>query len=139
MSLRRARRASLAALLTIATGWWMAPLATGIAAPSGAAAGGASPSTFQSVRPYWVELTVAQRDALKPLADDWERLDLQTKKKWVEIANRYPGMQPDEQVRTQQRMREWAQLTPEQRRTARDSFARIRALPPEQRADMLRK
>lgn len=90
-------------------------------------------------RPYWIELPLAQREALAPLADDWEHLDFQTKKKWVEIANRYPRMSADEQSRTQQRMREWARLTPEQRRVARDSFARIRSMNPEQRADMLRK
>jgi hypothetical protein len=90
-------------------------------------------------RPYWPELTVAQRQALAPLTEDWERLDVQTKKKWVEIANRYPKMRPDEQARTSERMREWALLTPEQRRVARDSFARIRAMPPEQRAEILRK
>ena len=89
--------------------------------------------------PYWLELPASQRTALAPLVDDWERLDFQTKKKWVEIANRYPRMQPDEQARTQERMREWALLTPDQRRVARDSFARIHALPPEQRADLLRK
>ena len=94
---------------------------------------------FKPARPYWIELPQAQRQALAPLADDWERLDLQTKKKWVEIANRYPRMSPDEQGRTQQRMREWARLTPDQRRVARDSFARIRSMNPEQRADLLRK
>jgi hypothetical protein len=94
---------------------------------------------LKPARPYWPELTPAQRQALAPLSEDWERLDFQTKKKWVEIANRYPKMQPDEQARTRDRMREWALLTPEQRRVARDSYARIRAMPPEQRAEILRK
>lgn len=96
-------------------------------------------TVLKPARPYWIELTIAQREALAPLADDWERLDVQTKKKWVEIGNRYPRMSADEQARTQQRMREWALLTPDQRRVARDSFARIRQMPPEQRADLLRK
>ena len=94
---------------------------------------------LRPARPYWIELTIAQRQALAPLSDDWERLDGQTKKKWVEIGNRYPKMNPDEQQHTQERMREWALLTPEQRRVARDSFARVRAMPPEKRAEMLRK
>jgi Protein of unknown function (DUF3106) len=99
----------------------------------------ASAVAYHPARPYWVELTLAQRDALAPLAEDWERLDIQTKRKWVEIANRYPRMKPEEQAHTRERMREWAQLTPEQRRVARDSYARIRAMPPEERAEMLRK
>jgi hypothetical protein len=106
--------------------------------PARAAAASATPA-LKPARPYWPELTPAQRQALSPLSEDWERLDFQTKKKWVEIANRYPKMQPDEQARTRDRMREWALLTPEQRRVARDSYARIRAMPPEQRAEILRK
>lgn len=98
-----------------------------------------SAPAFKPARPYWIELTVVQRQALAPLSDDWERLDGQTKKKWVEIANRYPKMKPGVQQHTQQRMREWALLTPEQRRVARDSFARVRAMPPEKRAEMLQK
>ena len=93
----------------------------------------------KTARPYWVELSVAQREALAPLAGEWERLDSQHKKKWVEIAGRYPKMKPEEQQHTQDRMREWATLTPEQRRIARDSFARVQALPPEKRAEMLQK
>ena len=111
-----------------------------IEAPAGPAAAAApSSSSLKPARPYWIELPPAQREALAPLAEDWEHLDFQTKKKWVEIANRYPKMSADEQSRTQQRMREWARLTPEQRRVARDSYARIRAMNPEQRADLLRK
>ncbi len=98
-----------------------------------------SAAPFQPARPYWPELTIPQRAALAPLVTDWEHLDAQTKKKWVEIANRYPRMKPEEQSHAQERMREWAALTPDQRRVARDSFARIRALPPEARADVLRK
>ncbi len=115
-------------------------------APSGAmAADNASPpptntaALLRPARPYWIELTLAQREALAPLGDDWERLDVQTKKKWVEIAGRYPKMKPEERQHVQDRMREWAMLTPDQRRVARDSFARVRAMPPEQRAEVLRK
>lgn len=99
----------------------------------------ASKPAFRPARPYWLELTAAQRQALAPLSDDWERLDGQTKKKWLEIAHRYPRMKPEEQQHTQQRMREWALLTPEQRTVARDTFARVRAMPPQKRAEMLRK
>ena len=98
-----------------------------------------STTPHKAARPYWVELSPAQRQALLPLADEWEKLDGQHKKKWVEIGNRYPKMKPEEQQHTQERMREWALLTPEQRRVARDSFARVRALPPEKRAEMLQK
>jgi hypothetical protein len=136
--------------VTLLTGSWLFALAAAVgtavlASPAGAeettvrATAATSTSSLKPARPYWLELTVAQREALAPLADDWERLDSQTKKKWVVIGNRYPRMQPDEQTRTRDRMREWAMLTPEQRRVARDSFSRIQSMPPEQRAEMLRK
>ena len=99
-----------------------------------------SPAPFlRPARPYWAELTPVQRQTLAPLTDDWERLDFQTKQKWLEISKRYPHMSSEDQTRTRDRMREWAGLTPEQRRVARDSFARIQAMPPAQRAEMLRK
>ena len=133
----RASRAGACALLALGA------VGVSVGAPlepaRSAATATPSPARLQPARPYWIELTTAQREALAPLSQDWERLDLQTKMKWVEIANRYPRMNPDEQARTQQRMREWALLTPDQRRVARDSFARIRQMNPEQRADLLRK
>lgn len=55
------------------------------------------------------------------------------KKKWLGIADRYPGMKPDEQQRTQDRMHEWAALTPEQRAKVRDSYKDFNQLPPEQK------
>lgn len=146
MTVRRARRrcATVALIATCVASAAAAFAADPAAvAPKVAAAPQAPASSavalLKPARPYWIELTQAQRLALAPLADDWERLDLQTKKKWVEIGNRYPRMKADEQGRTQQRMREWAMLTPDQRRVARDSFVRVRQMNPEQRADLLRK
>ena len=152
MTVRRERRTSssqrpteattsvtiISAMVAIALSVTSLPLAARAPSPTAAVVAGV-PSSLPSARPYWVELTGPQRDALMPLADDWERLDLQTKKKWVEIADRYPRMQPDEQARSRQRMREYARLTPEQRRTARDTFTRVRAMNADQRADLLRK
>ncbi|MGI9027177.1 MAG: DUF3106 domain-containing protein [Burkholderiaceae bacterium] len=142
MRARRKRRLRLAAsigLLAVASALALPLRAADTVAKATTAVTTSSVPAFKPARPYWLELTVAQRQALAPLSDDWERLDSQTKKKWVAIANRYPKMKPDEQQHTQERMREWALLTPDQRRVARDSFARVRAMPPEQRAEMLRK
>ena len=145
MRKRRLRVATSIGLLAVAAALALPHHAADAAPPDPAAAKAITPVTtsttpaFRPARPYWLELTVTQRQSLAPLSDDWERLDGQTKKKWVEIANRYPKMNPEEQQHAQQRMREWALLTPDQRRVARDSFARVRAMPPEQRAEMLRK
>ena len=145
MRKRRLRVAASIGLLAVAAALAL-PHRAADAAPPDPAAGRAialvttsTTPAFRPARPYWLELTGTQRQSLAPLSDDWERLDGQTKKKWVEIANRYPKMNAEEQQHTQQRMREWALLTPDQRRVARDSFARVRAMPPEQRAEMLRR
>ena len=146
MSVMRKRRLRVAAsigLCASALSFTLVLPLRAIGAPSAESSASKTSATSsvapRPARPYWIELTIAQRQALAPLTDDWERLDGQTKKKWVEIANRYPKMKPEEQQHTQERMREWALLTPEQCRVARDSFARVRAMPPEQRAEMLRK
>jgi len=42
-------------------------------------------------------------------------------------------MKPQEQQRLQMRMQEWAKLTPEQRRVAREKYKTIKKLPPDKR------
>lgn len=53
--------------------------------------------------------------------------------KWLEIAQRYPAMSPEEQQRMQDRMRAWAKLTPEERKAARHIFKNVQKATPEQR------
>ena len=54
--------------------------------------------------------------------------------KWLDIAGRYPAMPADEQQRMQQRMAEWARMTPTERGQARLSFQEAKQLSPQQRA-----
>jgi DNA repair ATPase RecN len=85
-------------------------------------------------RPWWSELTDAQRVALSPLAAEWNNMELFRKKKWLEIGNRFATMKPEEQQRMQERMREWAKLTPDQRRVAREIYSRTNKLDPDQKS-----
>ena len=87
-----------------------------------------------ATRPSWRELTPAQQQALAPLASEWDRLDAFRKNKWLAIGNKFAGMTPDEQQRIQERMREWVGLTPEQRRIARESYARSKKLNSDQKS-----
>jgi hypothetical protein len=89
--------------------------------------------------PGWSELTPAQQQVLAPLQADWEQLDTTRRKKWIAIADRYPTMKPAQQQRLQKRMHEWAQLTPEERRAARERYQTLRKLPPEQRREVKEK
>lgn len=85
-------------------------------------------------KPTWAELTPAQQQALAPLSNEWDKLDPSRKKKWLEIAKKYSTMKPEDQLRLQTRMSAWAKLTPEQRRVARENYARTKKLNADQKA-----
>jgi hypothetical protein len=104
-----------------------------------AMAQGKPASKSSTVKPQWSELSPRQQHVLAPLAPEWENLDGTRRKKWVEIANRYPRMNPDEQIRLQKRMQDWAKLSPEQRRVAREKYQTLKKLPPERRQDVQQK
>ena len=87
-----------------------------------------------SAKPLWATLTAQQKLALTPLAPEWDKLDEIRKKKWLEIANKYASMKPDEQARVQERMQTWMKLTPEQRMQVRENFARSKQIKPEQKS-----
>ncbi|MDB5762616.1 MAG: hypothetical protein JWQ21_1611 [Herminiimonas sp.] len=96
--------------------------------------GAAKSAPSQLAKPLWAELTPAQQQALAPLAVEWDKLDAQHKKKWLTIGNRYGSLKPDQQIRLQNRMRDWTKLTPEQRRVARESYSRAKKLNPVQKS-----
>lgn len=85
--------------------------------------------------PRWDSLSPSQQTALKPLATEWDELDSGRKAKWLTLAKRFAVMTPDEQQRVQERMREWGKLTPQQRRTARENYARTKELPVGQKSE----
>jgi hypothetical protein len=97
----------------------------------------ASAATARPVKteqgPAWSALKPAQREALKPLERDWASFDSLGKRKWLEIAARYPAMPPDEQARLQARMTEWARLTPQERGQVRLHYQEAKQVPPQER------
>ncbi|HTT12002.1 MAG TPA: DUF3106 domain-containing protein [Burkholderiaceae bacterium] len=102
----------------------------------GAAPTQAAPATA-GVKPTWKDLSPAQREALAPLANDWETFDRSRKLKWLDVANKYSQLSPDGQKRLHERMAEFVKLTPEQRNTARMNFQRAYELPMEQRQSLV--
>ena len=70
----------------------------------------------------WTQLSRPQQLALEPLVGEWDKMEVARKQKWLEIANRFSSMKPDEQQRVQERMRAWIKLTPEERRLARENY-----------------
>lgn len=81
----------------------------------------------------WRELTQAQRAALKPLERDWAGIDANQKQKWLEIAARFPRLDPNERSRIQARMTDWVRMTPEQRGQARANYQQARQVAPQDR------
>lgn len=83
--------------------------------------------------PAWRALAPAQQLALQPLRAEWDRLDGLRKQKWLQLADRYATLKPEEQKRVHERMREWVKLTPAQRELARETYARTRKIAPAQK------
>ena len=101
--------------------------------PSPAARASAPPKPAVSGGSPWNSLTATQRQALAPLERDWSNIDAARRSKWIEIANRLPLMPADERQRMQDRMTEWARLTPDERGRARLSFQEAKQLSPQER------
>jgi hypothetical protein len=83
--------------------------------------------------PRWLALSAAQREALRPLEEDWAGIDGARKQKWLEIAARFPSMSTVERSRLQERMSEWARLTPSQRGETRANFQQAARVVPQDR------
>lgn len=85
------------------------------------------------VGPKWSELKPEQQATLLPLEHLWSGLEENRKRKWLAIAKSFPTLSPQAQETAQQRMREWAALSPAQRSQARLNFAQLQQLDPEEK------
>lgn len=81
----------------------------------------------------WPALTSQQQSALAPLKSDWHNIDATRRQKWLEIAARLQSLPPAERQRIQDRMSEWARMTPDERGRARLQFQELRQISPQQR------
>ena len=78
--------------------------------------------------PKWSELNAEQQASLSPLQHLWSGLEENRKRKWLAIAKTFPGLSPQAQATAQERMKEWAALSPTQRSQARLNFAQSQQL-----------
>lgn len=83
--------------------------------------------------PRWSSLTPSQQAALRPLQQDWASIDAGRKQKWLEVAQRLPGMSAADQERVRERMAEWARMSPAERGRARVQFQEARQWSPQER------
>lgn len=84
-------------------------------------------------QPSWSELTAEQKRVLAPLSSEWDSMEGFRRKKWLGIAQRYQSMAPGEQARMQRRMTDWAKLTPDERKRARDKYRSLQKAPAEKK------
>lgn len=109
----------------------------GLAGPAGAA--DATAPVARSVvllplaQPLWSELPPAQRKILAPLEAQWNAMPLAKKRSWIALATRLPQMEQAQREKAQERIIEWAGLTPEQRRQARNNYRLAQTLPKDAR------
>ena len=117
-----------ALLLVVALGWSTSIEAQGPTAPTRAAS---KVPLEHGIR--WNDLKPAQKAALQPLERQWSGIDAFQKRKWIELAARFPRLSPTERARIQDRMTEWAKLTPRERGEARLHYQEAKELTPEDR------
>ena len=79
-------------------------------------------------KPTWNDLTPEQRQALAPLAQQWNSIPEVGKRKWINISRNFDQLSADEKSLVQGRMREWAALSPQQRNLARLNYADAKQL-----------
>ena len=94
----------------------------------------AKPAAKSADKPVWNQLSPAQQLALDPLRAEWDPMEGVRKQKWLELANRYAAMKPEEQQRVHERMREWVRLTPAQRKVARDNYSQAKTISPNEKS-----
>jgi len=81
----------------------------------------------------WNELSVAQQQALKPLAANWNSIDEAQKRKWLAVSQNFSTLAPAEQAKLHSRMTEWVALSPKQRTQARLNFAETKKVPADEK------
>lgn len=83
--------------------------------------------------PAWASLTAQQRGVLAPLQRDWHTIDASRRAKWLEVAARFPSMPAEERQRVQDRMADWARMSPSERGQARLAFQESKQLSREEK------
>lgn len=92
-------------------------------------------SLLPLAQPLWTELTPEQQRALQPFAGEWNTWPATEKRSWVALSDRLPGMDPAKREKMERRIAEWARLTPEERRLARDAYRLAKERPSDTRVN----
>lgn len=83
----------------------------------------------------WEGLSPRQQMILTPLEEDWDYMQPDIRRKWIQIANLYPKMSEADQQRLQSRMNGWSKLSQKDRRLARENYLSSLKFPSEKKAE----
>ena len=108
-------------------------LIAALALAAASAATAADPNTPQVP---WSSLSPEQQRILGPVGAEWDRMPGFYQRRLIGAARQYPSLQPIQKDRFDQRLREWSAMTPEQRRSARETYQGLRKLPPEKQHEL---
>ncbi|MCO5121218.1 MAG: DUF3106 domain-containing protein [Burkholderiaceae bacterium] len=115
---------------------WRTLLGAAVLAMACAASGPAvAQSTGGNPAPGWSMLDADQKNLLAPFSDQWDRWADGERRAWLALASRFPTMRPAEQLRARERIRQWAELDPQEREIARANFGMARRMPEHQRVE----
>lgn len=128
---RPTRRSSAFCELALVSALWVMTAPPSVAQTPPPPTKNVPPAPVEGVN--WSALSPSQQRALRPLQAEWGRIDSPRRSKWIEIADRFPTMSPDEQARIQNRMAEWAKMTPRERGQARMNFREAQQVPAQER------
>lgn len=138
MTLKKAAAGIFAALAVLA----VFSLSTSAQA-QGSSAGGSANGTHSKTTGIpekksdgtWESLRPAQQKILAPVEGDWDYMLLESRRKWIQIANLYPKMSDQDQARLESRMTSWSNLSQRDRRVARENYLSSLKFPAEKKAE----
>ena len=97
-----------------------------------AASANARPAT-----PSWEQLDARQQQVLAPLSGEWNRFSPAHKQQLLALVPRYDSLSAGEKHNVTARLRQWADLSEEQRAEARRHWQLLQSMPAGQRQQLL--
>lgn len=92
------------------------------------------PSAIVSSYP-WSSLTPSQQEALNTLEPDWGSLSIEQRLKWIQLSNKFERFSDADKERLKSRMSDWAKLSANDRRIARENFIKTQEIPNDKKAE----
>lgn len=87
----------------------------------------------------WAQLSNEQKTILAALGAEWDTLRPWQREKMLDIANQYPKLDAQQQLRVQRQLLKWSRMTPFERENARKRYQQFQSLSPEKKQALIEK